>query len=57
MSKQITVVIVNFDDTGARSYAVTNRENCRDEIDKMVFDLVIEHGDEIKMGQVLGYML
>lgn len=57
MSNQITVVIVNFDDTGTHSYAATSRENCRDEIDRMVFDLVIEHGSEIRIGQVLGHIL
>lgn len=57
MSKEIVVLITNFDTTGTHSYAVTSRENCKDEIDKMVFDLVIEHGDEIKIGQVVGYIL
>ena len=57
MSKEIVVVITNFDATGTHSYAVTSGDNCKDEIDKMVFDLVIEHGDEIKIGQVVGYIL
>ena len=57
MSKAIVVMITNFDATGTHSYAVSSRENCKDEIDKMVFDLVIEHGDEVKIGQVLGYIL
>ena len=57
MNKQIVVVITNFDHDGTHSYAVTSRENCKDEVDRMVFDLVIEHGEEIKMGQVVGYIL
>ena len=57
MSKEIVVVITNFNITGTHSYAVTSRENCKDGIDKMVFDLGIEHGDEIKVGQVVGYIL
>ena len=57
MSNEIVVVITNFDATGTHSYSVTSRDNCKDEIDKMVFDLVIEHGDEIKIGQVVGYIL
>ena len=57
MSKEIVVIITNFDATETNSYAVTSRENCKDEVDKMVFDLVIEHGDEIKIGQVVGYIL
>ena len=56
MSKEIVVVITNFDADGTHSYAVTNRENCKDEIDRMVFDLVIEYGEGIKVGQVLGYI-
>jgi|SaaInlV_130m_DNA_2_1039683.scaffolds.fasta_scaffold42813_1 hypothetical protein len=57
MSKAIVVMITNFGETCTHSYAVTSRENCKDEIDRMVFDLVIKHGDEIKIGQVLGYIL
>ena len=57
MSKEIVVIITNFGATETNSYAVTCRENCKDEVDKMVFDLVIEHGDEIKIGQVVGYIL
>jgi len=57
MSKEIVVVITNFSEAGTHSYAVTDRDNCHDEIDRMVFDLVIEHGEEIKMGQVVGYIL
>lgn len=57
MSKATVVMITNFGETGTHSYAVTSRENCKDEIDRMVFDLVIEHGDEIKIGQVVGYIL
>ena len=56
MSKEIVVIITNFGATETNSYAVTCRENCKDEVDKMVFDLVIEHGDEIKIGQVVGYI-
>ena len=57
MSNAIVVMITNFSETGTHSYAVTDRDNCHDEIDRMVFDLVIKHGDEIKIGQVLGYIL
>ena len=57
MSNEIVVVITNFDATGTHSYAVTSRDNCKDEIDRMVFELVLEHGDEIKIGQVVGYIL
>tara|TARA_R110001592_G_scaffold72890_10_gene222781 strand:- start:79 stop:252 length:174 start_codon:yes stop_codon:yes gene_type:complete len=57
MSKEIVVVITNFNITGTHSYAVTDRDNCHDEIDRMVFDLVIQFGDEVKMGQVVGYIL
>lgn len=49
------VVIVNFNTSETVEYIAWNRDDCRDEIDKMAYDLACEHG-EIRMGQVLAYI-
>ena len=47
------VVIVNFNSTV--EYVARSREDCKDEIDRMVYDLACEHG-EAKMGQTWAYI-
>tara|TARA_R100000734_G_scaffold19097_1_gene18064 strand:- start:84 stop:257 length:174 start_codon:yes stop_codon:yes gene_type:complete len=54
MREKIVVIITNFSAEGTHSYTAADRESCKDEIDRIVFDLVIEHGEDIKMGQVWG---
>ncbi len=49
------VVIVNFNANSTVEYIASNRDQCRDEIDKMVYDLACEHG-EVKMGQTWAYI-
>ncbi len=49
------VVIVNFNLNSTVKYVARSREDCRDDIDKMVYDLACEHG-EAKMGQTWAYI-
>lgn len=49
------VVIVNFNTSETVEYIAWNRDDCRDEMDKMAYDLACEHG-EVKMGQVWAYI-
>jgi len=48
------VIIVNFGANETVEYAACSRDDCRDEMDKMAYDLACEHG-EIRMGQVWAY--
>ena len=47
--------------TGTRSetlrarYTVSHRDDCRDGVDRSVYDLVVMFGDMVTMGQVTGY--
>ena len=50
------VMIVNFNAKSTVEYIASNRNQCRDGIDKMVYDLACEHG-EVKMGQVWAYIV
>lgn len=38
-------------------YVAHNLSECRDETDKLVFELVLEHGDTITMGSMVGSQL
>ena len=49
------VVIVNFNLNSTVEYVARRREDCKDEIDRMAYDLACEHG-EVKMGQVWAYI-
>ena len=49
------VVVVNFNANSTVEYVASNRDQCRDEIDKMSYDLACEHG-EVKMGQTWAYI-
>ena len=37
------------------SYIAENRDECKDETDKSVYDLVVQFNDVITMGKVIGH--
>ena len=49
------VVIVNFEINETIEYIASSLDECRDQIDRMVYELACIHG-EAKVGQTLGYI-
>ena len=54
MRKIVSVRICDMSDDIVNEYTVYRAEDCNDEVDKEVFNLVMEQKDQIMMGQVLG---
>lgn len=54
MSKIVSVKICDMSDDIANEYIAYRAEDCNDEVDKEVFNLVMEQNDQIMLGQVLG---
>ena len=55
MRKHMHVVIVNFEINETIEYIASSLDECRDQIDRMVYELACIHG-EAKVGQTLGYI-
>ena len=54
MSKIVSVKICDMSDDIVNEYTAYRAEDCNDEVDKEVFNLVMKHKDKITLGWVLG---
>ena len=54
MSKIVSVKICDMSDDIVNEYTAYRAEDCNDEVDREVFNLVMEQNDQIMLGQVLG---
>ena len=54
MSKIVSVKICDMSDDIVNEYTAYRAEDCSDEVDKEVFNLVMKHNDKITLGWVLG---
>ena len=54
MSKIVSVKICDMSDDIVNEYTSYRAEDCNDEVDREVFNLVMEQNDQIMLGQVLG---
>lgn len=54
MSKIVSVKICDMSDDIVNEYTAYRAEDCSDEVDKEVFNLVMKHKDKITLGWVLG---
>ena len=54
MNKIVSVKICDMSDDIVNEYTAYCEDDCNDDVDKEVFNLVMEQKDQIMMGQVLG---
>ena len=54
MRKIVSVRICDMSDDIVKEYIAYCEDDCNDDVDKEVFNLVMEQKDQIMMGQVLG---
>ena len=54
MNKIVSVKICDMSDDIVNEYTAYRAEDCSDEVDKEVFNLVMKHKDKITLGWVLG---
>ena len=54
MNKIVSVKICDMSDDIVNEYTAYRAEDCNDEVDKEVFNLVMKHKDKITLGWVLG---
>ena len=54
MRKIVSVRICDMSDYITNEYTAYCEDDCNDDVDKEVFNLVMEQKDQIMMGQVLG---